>query len=138
MIRCGKYSTNKSTLGEPSSFLDHVYFGCTQRHCETRKHIVDNRRTMFESRLSQEQRKTTKLGKSEYFCWVLRHGRSCQEVCGNDIANWRTKPTEQLYKVSTPCIDDHLFKEGELKSVGELSEVCSQIVFEMSLYGTHW
>ena len=29
-------------LGEPTSFLDHVYLGCTQRQCELRKDIVDN------------------------------------------------------------------------------------------------
>ena len=34
------------------------------------------------------------------------------------------------YKVSTPCIDDHYFKEEELKSVGELSKVCSSIVLK--------
>ena len=42
-----------------------------------------------------------------------------------ELANKRTK---QLYKVSTPCIDDHEFKEEEMGSVGELSQVCSQIV----------
>ena len=45
----------------------------------------------------------------------------------SDIASWRTKTTQQLYKVTTPCLDDHHFKEEELKSVGELSKVCSQI-----------
>ena len=39
-------------LGEPTSFLDHVYFGCTQRQCEISKDIVDTYRTMFESRIS--------------------------------------------------------------------------------------
>ena len=39
-------------LGEPTSFLDHVYLGCTQRHCEISKNTVDNFRTMFESRIS--------------------------------------------------------------------------------------
>ena len=39
-------------LGEPTSFLDHVYLGCTQRKCEISKDIVDNYRTMFESRIS--------------------------------------------------------------------------------------
>ena len=43
-----------------------------------------------------------------------------------ELAN---RTTQQLYKVSTPCIDDHHFKE-ELKSVGELSKVCSQIVLK--------
>ena len=39
------------------------------------------------------------------------------------------KTTQQLYKVSSPCIDDR-FKEKEMKSVGELSQVCSQIVLK--------
>ena len=39
-------------LGEPTSFLDHVYLGCTRRQCEISKDIVDNYRTMFESRIS--------------------------------------------------------------------------------------
>ena len=44
-----------------------------------------------------------------------------------ELAN---KTTQQLYKVSTTCIDDHHFKEEELKSVGELSNTCSQIVLK--------
>ena len=50
-------------VGEPTSFLDHVYLGCTQRHCEISKDIVDNYRTMFESRISAEG--TEKLPYSE-------------------------------------------------------------------------
>ena len=40
------------------------------------------------------------------------------------------KTTQQLYKVSTPCIDDHHFKEEELKPVGELPKACSQVVLK--------
>ena len=40
------------------------------------------------------------------------------------------KCVERLYKVSTPCIDDHHFKEEETISVGELSSTCSQIVLK--------
>ena len=39
-------------LGEPTSFLDHVYLGCTHGECQTNKDIVDNCRSMFESRIS--------------------------------------------------------------------------------------
>ena len=46
-------------LGEPTSFLDHENEGCTQRQCEISKDIVDNYRTMFESRISPG--KTEKL-----------------------------------------------------------------------------
>ena len=56
-----------------------------------------------------------------------------ERIC--ELAN---KTTQQLYKVSTPCIDDHHFKEEETKSVGELSNTCSQIVREMLILGKNW
>ena len=43
------------------------------------------------------------------------HAKKCVErYC--ELAN---RTTQQLYKVSTPCIDDHHFKEEEMKSVGD-------------------
>ena len=48
----------------------------------------------------------------------------------NDIVSWQTGRLNNSTKVSTPCIDDHHFKEEELKSLGELSKVCSQIVLK--------
>ena len=52
---------------------------------------------------------------------MVGHAKKCVErYC--ELAN---KTTQQLYKVSTPCIDDHHFKEEETKSVGELSSTCS-------------
>ena len=54
------------------------------------------------------------------------HAKKCVErYC--ELAN---ETTQQYYKVSTPCIDDHHFKEEESKSVGQLSKVCSQIVLK--------
>ena len=59
-------------LGEPTSFLDHVYLGCTQRKCEISKDIVDNYRTMFESRISAGRvEKLPFPQKSSYFFMVL-------------------------------------------------------------------
>ena len=120
-------------LGEPTSFLDHVYLGCTQRQCERSKDIVDNYRTMFESRISAgatENNEKTSLEQkrciSAWSCDMEGHAKKCVErQC--ELAN---RTTQQLYKVSTPCIDDHHFKEEELKSAGELSDVCSEIVLK--------
>ena len=57
---------------------------------------------------------------------MVGHAKKCVErYC--ELTN---KTTQQLYKVSTPCIDDHHFKEEETKSVGELSNTCSQIVLK--------
>ena len=54
------------------------------------------------------------------------HAKNCVErYC--EVAK---KTIQQLYKVSTPCIDDHHFKEEEMKSVEELPLVCSQIVLK--------
>ena len=55
-------------LGEPTSFLDHVYLGCTQRQCEISKDIVDNYKSMFESRISASgTEKTSILEEFSYF-----------------------------------------------------------------------
>ena len=54
------------------------------------------------------------------------HDKKCVErYC--ELANITT---QQLYKVVTPCIDDHQFKGEEIRSVGDLSKVCSHIVLK--------
>ena len=39
-------------LGEPTSFLDHVYLGCTQRECKPNETIIDEYRKMLKTRVS--------------------------------------------------------------------------------------
>ena len=39
-------------LGEPPSFLDHVYLGCTQREYKPNEIIIDKFRRRLESRIS--------------------------------------------------------------------------------------
>ena len=119
-------------LEEPTSFLDHVFLGCSQRQCEISKDTVDNYRTMFESRISSERVEKfpfpQNLRISSWSYDMAGHAKKCVERhC--ELAN---KTTQQHYKVSTPCIDDHHFKEEEMKSVGELSNACSQIVLKCS------
>ena len=117
-------------LGEPTSFLDHENLGCTQRQCEISKDIVDNYRAMFESSISAGR--TENFPYSENFrisSWshdMEGHAKKCVErYC--ELAN---KTTQQLYKASTQCMDDHHKKEEELKSVGGLSQMCPQIVLK--------
>ena len=85
---------------------------------------------MFESRISA--RATEKLPfpqnlriSSWSYDMAGRAKKCVERYC--ELAN---KTNQQLYKVSTPCIDDHHFREEEMKSVGELSNVCSQIVLK--------
>ena len=83
---------------------------------------------MFESRISARGTEKLRSLETPKICtWSLDmegHAKKCMERC-SEIAN---KTTQQLYKVSTRCLGDQHSKEEELKLVGELSDVCSQIV----------
>ena len=117
---------------EPTSCLDHVYSGCTQRECNTNEKIIGQYNKMFESRISAGA--TEKLpgwdkprAKTSAWSYDMEgHARKCVErKC--ELAN---KKTEQLYKVFHPCLDDHQIKKEELENNGELSEVSSHIVLK--------
>ena len=85
-------------LGQPTSFLDHVYLGCTQRQCEISKDTVDNYRTMFESQISAER--TEKLPNSISW-WSYEkegHAKKCVErFC--ELANKTTQQLQSIYSV---------------------------------------
>ena len=87
--------------------------------CEISKDIVDNCWTMFESRISAGRADKLLPFSQDHrvSSWSLWYGLVMQRNVWNNIV------TQQLYKVSTPCIDDHHFsKEENMKSVGELSQ----------------
>ena len=54
------------------------------------------------------------------------HAKKCVER----YCELESRTNQQLYKVTTPCFDDHQFQEEEVGSLGELSQVCSQIVLK--------
>ena len=59
-------------LGEPTSFLDHVYLGCTQRQSEISKDIVDKLQNHVRiANFRGESREITTPSKSSYFFMVL-------------------------------------------------------------------
>ena len=125
-----KVLSKEVDLGEPTSFLHHVYLEWTQRPFEISKYIVDNYRTMFESRISPgaaEKHRALRI-------FISLHGLMMWKVMRrnvwNDIVGWQTRRRNNSTKVSTRCIDDHHFKEEELKCVGKLSKVCSQMVLK--------
>ena len=108
-------------LHEPTSFLDHVYLGCTQRECKPNEIIIEQYKEMFESRVSAGA--TEKLPGwekphakiSAWFYDMEGHAQKCVErYCV--LAN---KKTEQLYKVSSPGLEDHQIKKEELESVAQ-------------------
>ena len=108
-------------VGERTSFLDHVYLGCTQRGCETTQYVVDSYRHMFESRISAgAKEKLPCSGKPDADISSWSYGLE------GDIARWRTKQLNS--KTKSPLNALTTLKEEETGSAGELSQVCSQIV----------
>ena len=52
MATMGKKLMNNFGPDEPTSFLDHVYLGCTQCECKPNEIIIEQYKEMFESRIS--------------------------------------------------------------------------------------
>ena len=134
-----KVLNKKMDLGAPTSFHNHVFLGCILRQCEINNDIVDNNRAMFESRISAGGAEkcpfSENLEISSWYDDMEGHAKKCVER----YCVLLNKTTQQLFKVSAPCIDDHHFQEEEMKSVGELSQVCVlSNCSEMLVLGTDW
>ena len=108
----------RSRFGRTNIFLGSCILGLHSTTMRNKQKILwTNCRTLFESRISAGRVEKLPFPQNlRVFSWSY-----------GEFAN---KTTQQLYKVSTPCIDDHHFKEEEMKSVGELSSVCSQNVLK--------
>ena len=104
-----KVLNKEVNLREPTSFLYHVYLDCTQRQCEISKGIKDNYITMFESRISaggvEKLPFPQNLRISSWSYDMAGHAKKCVERY-RELAN---RTTQQLYKVSTPYLDDDHF-----------------------------
>ena len=106
-------------LAEPTSFLDHVYLGCTQRACSQNEDISEQYKEMFDSRVSagateknyQDGTNNTQKKGSIWSYDMKGHAKKCVERYCESV----NKKAEQLYKVSTRCLDDHHIKKEELE-----------------------
>ena len=115
LVQHGKLQVKDVDLGEPTSIFDHVYLGCTQREHQKSKDVVENYKSMFESRISagaMEKLPEAKApGESETntisSCSYDMEGHAKKRV--ERYCELVNKTTEQLYKVATPCLDDRLF-----------------------------
>ena len=118
-------------LGEPTSFLDHVYLGCIQRECQTSKDVVDKNSNMLESRISVgtiEKLLAAWNPGAETISSLSYDMEGHAKKCVERYCELGNRTTQHFYNVATPCTDDHQFKEEENEAGGELSAVCSQNV----------
>ena len=128
LIQCGNYSTKKSIWvinifpwsGESGVHSKTMWN--KQKYCGQ----LQNHVWIANFRLVNRSFHTLRIFVFSSWSYDMEgHAKKCAErYC--ELSN---KTTQQLYKVSAPCIDDHHINEEEMKSVGELSEVCSQLFY---------
>ena len=132
MNKCGSWRTNIISL---TTYI----WECTQRECKPSEIVAEKYTKMFESRVSSgapEKLPGWEKPHAKTVAWsydVEGDARKCVDrFC--ELAN---KKVEQLHKVSSPCLDGHQVIQEELESVGELTQVCSQIVLKCLYHCTN-
>ena len=130
LFRCGKYSTKKSIW--ENQHLSWIMFSWVALNDNARsaKILLTITEPCSKREFQRREQKNLPFHQniriSSWSYDMEGHAQKCVErYC--EPAN---KTIQQLCNVSTPCIDDHHFKEEETKSVGELSNTCSQIVLK--------
>ena len=110
-------------LDESTSFLDHTYWDAPNVNAN------EKYREMFESRISVVA--TEKLPGGRNLTRKPWRGPTIRKdmlkKCLEGFRELAKEKTEQLHKVSSPCLDDHQIQKEELEPVGELPQVCSKI-----------
>ena len=131
MARMCKKLMKNVDLDEPTWFLDHVCLGRNQRECKQNVITEENTKMFEPQNFFWSTWKITRVDKphAKKVAWSYdMEGRA--QKCIERYCELASKKTEQLCKVSCSCLDDHQFKQEELESGGELSEVCSHIVLK--------
>ena len=127
-------------LGEPISFLDHVYLGCTQkemsdkqRYCRQLQEYVRIQDLCWGFRKAALFRETW----SKHFLMVLWHGRSCKEMRGKILRTGEQNNSTVLRSRNSMCWRPSI--------QGRTSRICWWVVksmlticTEMPVFGSNW
>ena len=131
LIRCGKYKIKKSIWENQHLSLIMYFWGCTQRQCGNKsRYCWQLQNHVWIQNFRGENWKTSMFREFSCFFVVLWYGRSCQEMCGTILWVSKQDDSTTLQSIYSMHRWPSLFKEEELKSVGELSKACSQIVLK--------
>ena len=95
---------------------------CTQRQSNKQRYCRQLQNHVWIPNFRKSNRKITFV--------VLWHGRSCQEMCGTIMWVGKQDDSTTLQSTNSTHRWPSHFKEGEWKSVGELSKACSRIVLK--------
>ena len=124
-----KKITKGVAYDEPTSFINHVYLGCTLRQCEPTEGIVERNKEIFESRISAWATEkvpgwdTNQAKTRAWFYDMEGHAEKCVE----EIANWQRKRQSSCSKLQVLAWMIITSRKRDLDSVGDLSKVRTQM-----------
>ena len=92
-------------LGEPTSFLDHGYLGCTQRECKLKESIIDEHRKFSNHESPPGQLKSYLFGRDPTRKRSLGHmtWKNMRKSALKSIVNWQTKSQSSYTKSQLPA-----------------------------------
>ena len=139
MTQCGKHLWKKSICANQHPSLTISVWVVLDENAKRAKILWTITETCLNLGSPQEQQKSYPV--QEDLTQISQHGPVIWKVMQRNV--WRycdlaNKTTEKIFKVATPCMDNHQFKEEELGSVGELPNVCSLNVLKVLVIGMHW
>ena len=115
-------------LGEPTSFLDHVYLGCTQKTMwNEQRYCGQLQNHVWIANFCGEIREITILSTYSYFFMVMWHGWSCKQKCGAIL-----RVSKQDDSTTVPSYKRRSQIRGRM--VKSMLSNCS----EMLVLGTNW
>ena len=126
-------------LGEPTSFLDHVYLGCIQREFKqaeilwTMKEICLNPKSVLEP--------TKRYFIQRIVAQTFLHGlmwKVMQTHVLSDIANWRTEQVNSYIKSQLHALMTIISKKKNRNLLENCQKFSLKLFFLMFVFGTHW
>ena len=134
LTRCGKYSTKKSIWENQHLFLIMYIWGvCSQRQCEISKDLVDQHRTMFESRISAG---ATENYHARKIC-VSLHGPMTWKVMWAILWVSKQDDSKTLYSNNSMLWRPSL-QRRRIEIHGRIVKSMLSKFSEMLVFGTYW
>ena len=95
--KCGHHVDEVDEIcAYPTSFLDHVYVGCTQRECKPNKTMIEQYTKIFESRISVGSKISNKTSNVTF-----GHGKDMLKNALSNILNWQPRKWINCTKFKT-------------------------------------
>ena len=142
---CTLGNEDLGTLAEydPLTLLAHVYLGCIQRECKPNETIIEQfrKKLMWVRYICWSNWEIARMWQTLRKNFIVLHDMEWHAwKCVDRYCELANKKTEQLYKVSHPCLDDHQFKHSSRKNSNQWRIVRSLLTncLDMLVLGTNW